>query len=88
MDNACADLNPVADENGCTTSSPTLKAASLVPMQSRRKRKHDATIGSSEGQLEITGLGMGVSKNHPASPISLKIAALEALETLLTVVCI
>ncbi|KAH9696925.1 RIX1 domain-containing protein [Citrus sinensis] len=85
VDNACADLNPVADENGCTTSSPTLKAASLVPMQSRRKRKHGATLGSSEGQLEITGLGMGVSKNHPASPISLKIAALEALETLLTV---
>ncbi|KAH9657415.1 RIX1 domain-containing protein [Citrus sinensis] len=85
VDDACADLNPVADENGCTTSSPTLKAASLVPMQSRRKRKHGATLGSSEGQLEITGLGMGVSKNHPASPISLKIAALEALETLLTV---
>lgn len=89
VDNAFADLNLVVDENGCTTSSPTLKAASLVPMQScQRKRKHGATTGSSEGQCEITGLSMKEPKNNLASPTSLKIAALEALETLLIVVCI
>ncbi|KAH9696160.1 hypothetical protein KPL71_023070 [Citrus sinensis] len=86
VDNACADLNLVVDENGCTTSSPTLKAASLVPMQScQRKRKHGATTGSSEGHCEITGLSMKEPKNNLASPTSLKIAALEALETLLIV---
>lgn len=89
MDNAFANLNLVVDENGCTTSSPTLKAASLVPMQScQRKRKHGATTGSSEAQCEITGLSMKEPKNNLASPTSLKIAALEALETLLIVVCI
>lgn len=82
VDNACVDLNPAADENGCTTSSPTLKAAALVPMQScHRKRKHGATTGSSVGQHEAP-------IKHLASPTSLKIVALEAVETLLTVVCI
>lgn len=89
VDNACVDLNPAADENGCTTSSPTLKAAALVPMQScHRKRKHGATTGSSVGQHEITGSSMEAPIKHLASPTSLKIVALEAVETLLTVVCI
>ncbi|KAJ4720599.1 Proline-, glutamic acid-and leucine-rich protein 1 [Melia azedarach] len=86
VDNACVDLSPAADENGRTASRPNSEAASLAPMQcSHRKRKHGATTGSSEDQNEITGSGMEALKNGLASPKSLKIAALEALETLLTV---
>ncbi|KAJ4721047.1 Proline-, glutamic acid-and leucine-rich protein 1 [Melia azedarach] len=86
VDNACVDLSPAAHENGRTASRPNSEAASLAPMQcSHRKRKHGATTGSSEDQNEITGLGMEDPENRLASLKSLKIAALEALETLLTV---
>ncbi|KAJ0101543.1 hypothetical protein Patl1_05894 [Pistacia atlantica] len=85
VDNASVDLNPVGDDNGFTASIPNLKAASLAVMQSsHRKRKHSST-GSFEQQNDKIGFEVEALKNRQQSPIALKIAAIEAIEVLLTV---
>ncbi|KAL1151175.1 hypothetical protein V6Z11_A09G023400 [Gossypium hirsutum] len=48
-----------------------------------KKRKHTAT-GSLQENEDMDYLGLQLSKKHLISPISLKIAALKALQTLLT----
>lgn len=87
VDNAVLDLSPISYESAGTSSSANSKPyTESLPQSSRRKRKHGSTTGSIEdghdGSLEV-----GSQKNHPTTLISLRIAALEALEALLTVVC-
>ncbi|TXG49331.1 hypothetical protein EZV62_025206 [Acer yangbiense] len=85
VENSSLDLNPVGVGSRCTSSSLNLKSASSVPMQtSHRKRKHGSTTMSFEEQHEKTGLEVEAPEIHP-SQISVKIAALEVLEVLLSV---
>ncbi|GKV39759.1 hypothetical protein SLEP1_g47481 [Rubroshorea leprosula] len=84
VDNASIDLNSVLEENaGTSASDPN----SIKIQSAKRKRKHGASFESSEEQQDKTntGLEVGAHKKHKIIPISLKMAALEALETLLTV---
>ncbi|KAK9282790.1 hypothetical protein L1049_011011 [Liquidambar formosana] len=82
INNASVDL----DESDCTSSSACLKVSAEALLQpSHRKRKHATTIGSLEEQHERVGSQAGVPNNYPTTPTSVKIAALEALEALLTV---
>ncbi|KAJ9540229.1 hypothetical protein OSB04_026735 [Centaurea solstitialis] len=79
VSNASADLDSVGDLGGESSSGSVLKTSEAVPQPMQKKRKHDMTITSSGNQSQTTSL-----HNNPA-PISVRIAALEALETLLTV---
>ncbi|GLT57051.1 hypothetical protein SLA2020_300530 [Shorea laevis] len=84
VDNASIDLNSVLEENA-GTSAPDPNSIKI--QSAKRKRKHSASFESSEEQQDKTktGLQVGAHKKHKIIPISLKMAALEALETLLTV---
>ncbi|KAL3579464.1 hypothetical protein D5086_020968 [Populus alba] len=73
------DLNPIVDG---TSFHANAKSELLLP-PFHRKRKHGAT-GSLEQLHDRIGLEVEASKNRPTA-ISVKIAALGALETLLTV---
>lgn len=73
------DLNPIVDG---TSFHANAKSELLLP-PFHRKRKHGAT-GSLEQLHDRIGLEVEASKNRP-TVISVKIAALGALETLLTV---
>eukprot|EP00258_Populus_trichocarpa_P050968 XP_024466987.1 proline-, glutamic acid- and leucine-rich protein 1 [Populus trichocarpa] len=73
------DLNPILDG---TSFHANAKSELLLPPL-HRKRKHGAT-GSLEQLHDRIGLEVETSKNRPTA-ISVKIAALGALETLLTV---
>jgi hypothetical protein len=88
INNTFVDLNTTGNENGRTSSSANSKPSSEALLQPRhRKRKHVDTIGYLEEQHD-RGLQVGAPKNRTISPISVRIAALEALEALLTVVCV
>lgn len=76
--NASVDLDSVGDDGGEAFSSSVLKTSEAVPQPMQKKRKHDMTI-SLGNQPQTTSLRKNLT------PISVKIAALEALETLLTV---
>lgn len=90
VNSAFIDLNPIANESGGAFSSgnskPSTEALVQTPQQSHRKRKHGASSGSLEWH-NTSRLEGGTPKSHTTSPIAVKIAALEALEALLTVVC-
>ncbi|KAH7547750.1 hypothetical protein JRO89_XS14G0010300 [Xanthoceras sorbifolium] len=86
VENSFVDLKPVGDGSRCTSSSLNMKSASSVPMQSNhRKRKLGSTTIAFDEQHEKTGLEVKAPEIHP-SQISVKIAALEVLEVLLSVV--
>lgn len=85
VNNSFIDLNPIVDDKTSGANSKASCEALLQPFH--RKRKHGAT-GSLEQQHDRIGLEADASKNCPTTLISLKIAALEALEALLTVVCL
>ncbi|KAJ0230349.1 hypothetical protein HA466_0308530 [Hirschfeldia incana] len=74
VSNASVDLDPKAVEGSIVASSTN--HAVLKPCS--KKRKHSGV------EAENAAIEVGVPHNHSSSPISLKIAALEALETLLT----
>ncbi|KAL5801916.1 hypothetical protein ACOSQ3_033548 [Xanthoceras sorbifolium] len=85
VENSFVDLKLVADGSRCSSSSLNMKSASSVPMQSNhRKRKHGSTTIAFDEQHEKTGLEVKAPEIHP-SQISVKIAALEVLEVLLSV---
>ncbi|KAL5800468.1 hypothetical protein ACOSQ4_033352 [Xanthoceras sorbifolium] len=85
VENSFVDLKPVGDGSRCTSSSLNMKSASSVPMQSNhRKRKLGSTTIAFDEQHEKTGLEVKAPEIHP-SQISVKIAALEVLEVLLSV---
>ncbi|CAL5363343.1 unnamed protein product [Camellia sinensis] len=85
IDNASVDLDSIAyDGGGTSSSSAYLKASNDVLLQRcQKKRKHASTAGSLEEQPDRVDLEVGLPKDP--TPISVKIAALEALEALLTV---
>ncbi|XP_070673656.1 uncharacterized protein [Malus domestica] len=87
--NALIDLNPIVNESGGAPSSGNSKPSTeallqTTPQSSHRKRKHGASSGSLEWH-KTSSLGEGNPKSHTISPIPVKIAALEALEALVTV---
>lgn len=79
VSNASVDLDPKTVEGSDVVSS-TNRA---VVKPGGKKRKHSTNSGT---EAENAAIEVGVPHNHSISPISLKIAALEALETLLTTV--
>ncbi|GFZ11209.1 hypothetical protein Acr_22g0006070 [Actinidia rufa] len=84
INNAFVDLDPIPCEGGGIPSSAYSKASNgplLQPCQ--KKRKHASTTASLEEDPDRVDLEVGVAKNP--TPLSVKIAALEAIETLLTV---
>lgn len=89
INNAIADLSTTENKNGETLngSNSDVTTAALQP-ENHRNRKHSSTTGSLQEYDKGGGLGLEVPKNRPLTPISLRIAALEALEPLITVVCV
>ena len=87
INNAFVDLDLIPCEGGGIPLSAYSKASNgplLQPFQ--KKRKHAGTTASLEEDPDRVDLEVGVATN--ATPLSVKIAALEAIETLLTVVCV
>ncbi|PON70688.1 hypothetical protein TorRG33x02_256240 [Trema orientale] len=83
--NAFLDLNPIGYEGGGTSTSANSKPSTeSLSQPSRKKRKRGSTAGFLEegldGSLEVVS-----QKSQPTTLLSLRIAALEALEALLTV---
>lgn len=81
INNVFIDLNP--DHQNGVAFPITLSRANEVSYPNRKKRKHASAARSLEDKHEM---GFGEApKNHLVIPASVKIAALEALEVLLTV---
>lgn len=82
-----ADLDPINQGSGGASPSASSKAPAGALLQIRhRKRKHAATR-SSEEHLDGVDFEKEVTRKYETY-IHVKISALEALEALLTVVCI
>ncbi|KAF8080261.1 hypothetical protein N665_0961s0009 [Sinapis alba] len=82
VSNASADLDPKAVEGSDVVSSTNPSLSNRAALKAcSKKRKHSTNSGV---EAENAAFEVGVPHNHSSSPISLKIAALEALETLLT----
>ncbi|PRQ18884.1 hypothetical protein RchiOBHm_Chr7g0211051 [Rosa chinensis] len=84
VNSAFVDLNPIVTENSSASAKPSTEALLQTPQPSNRKRKHGTSITS----LEVhnpSSLELGTPKNNTRCSISVQIAALEALEALLTV---
>uniref|UniRef100_A0A1J3ID65 Proline-, glutamic acid-and leucine-rich protein 1 n=1 Tax=Noccaea caerulescens TaxID=107243 RepID=A0A1J3ID65_NOCCA len=81
--NASVDLDPTIVEgfDAVSTKTPLLTNRALL-QAGTKKRKHST---KSAVEAENFAFEVGLPHNHSNSPISLKIAALEALETLLTI---
>ncbi|CAN7088256.1 unnamed protein product [Brassica rapa subsp. narinosa] len=78
VSNASVDLDTKTVEGSDVVSSTNPRA---VVKAGSKKRKHSTNTGV---EAENAAFEVGIPHNHSSSPISLKIAALEALETLLT----
>ncbi|KAG5385093.1 hypothetical protein IGI04_036563 [Brassica rapa subsp. trilocularis] len=78
VSNASVDLDTKTVEGSDVVSSTNPRA---VVKAGGKKRKHLTNTGV---EAENAAFEVGIPHNHSSSPISLKIAALEALETLLT----
>ncbi|KAK7292775.1 hypothetical protein RJT34_15628 [Clitoria ternatea] len=86
VNNAFSDLSTIENTNGGTLNGSNSNGSTSAPLPpSHRKRKHGSTTGSFQEHDESGGLGVKDPKNCPLTPISLRIAALEALEALVTV---
>ncbi|XP_068462065.1 uncharacterized protein [Phaseolus vulgaris] len=86
VNNAFTDLSSIEQMDGgiLNGSNSNASAGAQLP-PSHRKRKHSSATGSLQEHDEGGGLGVELPKNRPLTPISLRIAALETLEALLTV---
>ncbi|XP_021679004.1 uncharacterized protein LOC110663860 isoform X2 [Hevea brasiliensis] len=82
VNNALLDLNLNGDDASSSANPMAPSEALLQPC--RRKRKRGAS-GSLEQKYDAISLDVEASKSHPTTMIAVKIAALEALEALLTV---
>ncbi|CAH8349955.1 unnamed protein product [Eruca vesicaria subsp. sativa] len=80
VSNASVDLDPTSLD-AVSSKTPSLTNGALLKGCSK-KRKH---ASNSSAEAENSAVEVGVPHNHSSSPVSLKIAALEALETLLTI---
>ncbi|TKY64039.1 Proline-, glutamic acid- and leucine-rich protein 1 [Spatholobus suberectus] len=86
INNAFTDLSSIEHKNGGMLNGSNSNASSgALLLPNHRKRKHSRTNGSLQELDEGGGLGVEVPKNRPLTPISLRIAALETLEALVTV---
>ncbi|KAG5009097.1 hypothetical protein JHK87_017612 [Glycine soja] len=85
INNAFADLSIIEHKNsGILNGSNSNASAGALLLPIHRKRKHSSTTGSLQEHGE-GGLSVEVPKNRPLTPVSLRIAALETLESLITV---
>ncbi|KAK6135923.1 hypothetical protein DH2020_030341 [Rehmannia glutinosa] len=83
VSNVFIDLElPVGEKDGKSSGVQTKSHAGLLSESSQRKRKHSIMARSSQEQPAHVHLE--VENTHSLTPISVKIAALEALEALLT----
>lgn len=87
IENASNDLNSLGGEDIEKSPANTGPATGALPQLSNRKRKHGAKTGSLEEKQDSPSLKVGESNTHQMTPITVKIAALDTLEVLLTVVC-
>ena len=89
VNNAIADLSTLEKKNGGMLNGSNTDVSTIAPLPaSNRKRKHSSTNGSVQEYDAGGGLGVEVPNKCPVTPIFLRVAALEALEALITVVCI
>lgn len=90
VNNAFVDLSTIRN-NGTNASSPSNSDAPtkelLQPKSRKRKRKSMTGFVKHQQHNEVSVSTVDAPKNYPATPMSLRIAALEALEVLITVVC-
>ena len=84
IDNVLVDLNPV-DNESCALSSVNPKDAQRELPQHHKKRKRPLVPTSFKEQHEGHGL-RDITSSCMSTSVPLRIAALEALETLLTLV--
>ncbi|KAG8490313.1 hypothetical protein CXB51_015448 [Gossypium anomalum] len=84
IENASNDLNSLGGEDTETSPANTGPATGALPQLGNRKRKHDAKTGSLEEKQDAPS-PKGESNTHQMTPITVKIAALDTLEVLLTV---
>ncbi|KDP35790.1 hypothetical protein JCGZ_10426 [Jatropha curcas] len=82
VNNSLLDLNPSDDDTSSNANPKALSEAFLQPCH--RKRKHGAAV-SHEQKFEQISLEVEAPRSRPPTLISVKIAALEAVEALLTV---
>ncbi|KAK8629712.1 hypothetical protein V6N13_078543 [Hibiscus sabdariffa] len=82
IDNAFSDLNSLGGEDFEISPANTGPA---LPQPSNRKRKHGIKTGSQEENQVGALPKVGESNTHQMTPITVKIAALDSLELLLTV---
>ncbi|OMO90801.1 Armadillo-like helical [Corchorus capsularis] len=85
IDNAFNDLNTVGDEDAETSLAKIGPSTGALPQPSIRKRKRDTKIGSLEDKQDTTDSEVGASNTYQTTAITVKIAALDTLEVLLTV---
>uniref|UniRef100_F6H5R6 Proline-, glutamic acid-and leucine-rich protein 1 n=1 Tax=Vitis vinifera TaxID=29760 RepID=F6H5R6_VITVI len=86
ISNAFIDLDVIGCGSGVESSSAHSKITTeALPQLSCKKRKRVDVTRNLEEHPEGVGLEVQVPENNSTSPTPLKIAALEALETLLTV---
>ncbi|XP_043704243.1 proline-, glutamic acid- and leucine-rich protein 1 [Telopea speciosissima] len=84
--NAFSDLDSVSHGHESASSKMCLKATTEALQQPRhKKRKHITAASSLEEHQNGVGSEVEVHKNKPKVPTSVQIAALQALEVLLTV---
>ncbi|KAA3478330.1 proline-, glutamic acid and leucine-rich protein 1 [Gossypium australe] len=85
IENASNDLNSLGGEDIETSPANTGPATGALPQLSNRKRKHGAKTGSLEEKQDAPSPKVGESNTHQMTPNTVKIAALDTLEVLLTV---
>ncbi|KAH1055364.1 hypothetical protein J1N35_033429 [Gossypium stocksii] len=85
IENASNDLNSLGGEDIETSPANTGPATGALPQLSNRKRKHGAKTGSLEEKQDAPSPKVGESNTHQMTPITVKVAALDTLEVLLTV---
>ncbi|XVF41312.1 hypothetical protein PTKIN_Ptkin01aG0270500 [Pterospermum kingtungense] len=84
IDNAFNDLNSLGCEEVETSPAKIGPSTGALVQPSNRKRKHGAKTGPLE-KLDTTGPDVETPNMHQMTPITVKIAALDTLEVLLTV---
>ncbi|MBA0748306.1 hypothetical protein Gogos_005146 [Gossypium gossypioides] len=85
IENASNDLNSLGGEDIETSPANTGPATGALPQLSNRKRKHGAKTGSLEEKQDAPSPKVGESNTHQMTPITVKMAAVDTLEVLLTV---
>ncbi|XP_026381355.1 uncharacterized protein LOC113275975 [Papaver somniferum] len=82
INNAFVDLESLRNENSVASSSINAKPATNLNQPGNRKRKHGTVRGDQQSGVNLE---VALLKSKSVTPISVQIAALQALEALLTV---